>query len=196
ELDKRIIEAIKDPLTHIVRNAADHGIETTEARLACGKPAEGRLSLRAYHEGGQVIIEISDDGAGIDGERIKQKAVEKGLISADQAARLGEREALNLIFLPGLSTAKQVTNVSGRGVGMDVVKSNIEKIGGTVDVYSTADQGTTLKIKIPLTLAIIPALIATSGGERFAIPQVSLLELVRLEAEQAVSGIEMIHGAP
>ena len=196
ELDKTIIEAIKDPLTHIVRNSVDHGIETPDDRVAAGKPLEGCLKLRAFHEGGQVNIEIIDDGRGIDVERLKQKAVESGQISTDRAMPLSEREALNLVFLPGLSTAHKVTNVSGRGVGMDVVKTNIEKIGGAVDMQSVKGEGTTLKIKIPLTLAIIPALIATSGEERFAIPQVSLLELVRLEGEQAEHGIEMIHGAP
>jgi two-component system chemotaxis sensor kinase CheA len=196
ELDKTLVEAIKDPLTHVVRNAVDHGIETPEERVACGKPAEGRLFLCAFHEGGQVNIEISDDGAGINLEQVKQKAIERGLITPDHAARMGEREILNLIFLPGFSTAKKVTNVSGRGVGMDVVKTNIEKIGGVVDMQSRPGQGTTLKIKIPLTLAIIPALIVTSGGDRYAIPQVSLLELVRLEGEQARKGVEMIHGAP
>jgi two-component system chemotaxis sensor kinase CheA len=196
ELDKTIIEAIKDPLTHIVRNTVDHGIELPEQRTKAGKPAEGRLSLRAFHEGGQVNIEISDDGAGIDIERVRRKAVERGSISAEHAARMSERETLNLIFLPGLTTAERVTNVSGRGVGMDVVKTNIEKIGGMVDVQSTPGHGTTLKIKIPLTLAIIPALIVTSGKERFAIPQVSLLELVRLEGADAISSIEDIGGAP
>lgn len=196
ELDKTIIEAIKDPLTHIIRNAVDHGIELPGQRTANGKPAEGCLTLRAFHEGGQVNIEIADDGAGLNLERLKSKARERGLVTEEQAARMSEREVTNLIFLPGFSTARQVTNISGRGVGMDVVKTNIEKIGGTVDVHSNAGQGTTLKIKIPLTLAIIPALVATSGGERFAIPQVSLLELVRLEGEQALRGIEMIHGAP
>ena len=196
ELDKTIIEAIKDPLTHIIRNSIDHGLEMPEARVQVGKPAEGTLTLRAFHEGGQVNIEISDDGKGIDVERVKQKAVERGQLTLEQAARLSEREALDLIFLPGVSTAQQVTNISGRGVGMDVVKTNIEKIGGTVDVHTVPKQGTTLKIKIPLTLAIIPALIATAGGERFAIPQVSLLELVRLEGDQAERGIENIQGAP
>ncbi len=196
ELDKTIIEAIKDPLTHLVRNAVDHGIESPEQRKKAGKPLEGRLSLRAFHEGGQVNIEISDDGAGIDVDRVKRKAVEHGTITSDHAGRMSEREGLNLIFLPGLSTAERVTNVSGRGVGMDVVKTNIEKIGGMVDVQSTAGRGTTLKIKIPLTLAIIPALIVTSGKERFAIPQVSLLELVRLEGSDAIAGIEDIGGAP
>jgi two-component system chemotaxis sensor kinase CheA len=193
ELDKTIIEAIKDPLTHIVRNSVDHGIEPPQVRLAAGKPAEGRLSLRAFHEGGQVNIEIADDGGGISAERVKQKALDRGLITAEQAARMSERELQNLVFLPGFSTAEKVSNISGRGVGMDVVRTNIEKIGGQVDIQSTAGQGTTLRIKIPLTLAIIPALTVTSGGERFAIPQVNLLELVRLEAGTA---IETIHGAP
>ena len=172
------------------------GSRSPEKRVAAGKPAEGRLFLRAFHEGGQVNIEISDDGAGIDVERVKQKALAKSLITLDQASRMNDRELMNLIFLPGLSTAEKVTNVSGRGVGMDVVKTNIEKIGGTVDIQSRPGNGTTLKIKIPLTLAIIPALVVTSGGDRYAIPQVSLLELVRLEGEQARKGIEMIHGAP
>ncbi len=196
ELDRTIIEAIKDPLTHIVRNAIDHGIETPELRRADGKPDEGMLILRAFHEGGQVNIEIMDDGRGINVARVKQKAVEKGLVQPDHAARMGDREAFNLIFLPGFSTAEKITNVSGRGVGMDVVKTNIEKIGGSVDVLSDTGRGTTIKIKIPLTLAIIPALIVTSGGERFAIPQVSLVELVRLEGDQARRGIEMLYGAP
>jgi len=196
ELDKTLLEAIKDPLTHMVRNSVDHGVESPEQRIAAGKPAEGVLSLRAYHEGGQVIMEIADDGAGLDPERIRDKAVSKGLITQENAARMGEREMVNLIFLPGFSTAEKVTNVSGRGVGMDVVKTNIEKIGGTVDVQSKKGRGTTLKVKIPLTLAIIPALVVTSGGDRYAIPQVNLLELVRLEGEQAQKGIESIHGAP
>ena len=196
ELDKTIIEAIKDPLTHIVRNSVDHGIEPPQVRLERGKSAEGCLNMRAYHEGGQVIIEIVDDGGGIDSERVKQKALQRGLITPEHAARMSDHEALHLIFLPGFSTAEKITNVSGRGVGMDVVKTNIEKIGGTVDLQSQAGAGTTLKIKIPLTLAIIPALIVTSGGDRFAIPQVSLLELVRLDAEQAAKQIEFIHGVP
>ena len=196
ELDKTIIEAIKDPLTHLVRNAVDHGIEAPEQRLAMGKPVEGRVKLRAFHEGGKVNIEISDDGAGIDVERLRTKAVERGVLSADQADRLGHREALALIFAPGLSTAEAVTNVSGRGVGMDVVKSNIERIGGSVDVTSELGQGTSIKVKIPLTLAIIPGLMVAAGGQRYAIPQISLLELVRLAGKQAATGIEYIHGAP
>jgi two-component system, chemotaxis family, sensor kinase CheA len=196
ELDKTLIEAIKDPLTHIVRNSVDHGIERPEVRAAAGKDPEGRLFLRAFHEGGQVNIEISDDGAGLDQERIRNKAVQKGLVSADQASRLGDREIVNLVLLPGFSTAETVTNVSGRGVGMDVVKTHIEKIGGTVDLQSKPGQGVMVRMKIPLTLAIIPALIVTSAGERYAVPQVNLLELVGLDGEQARTGIESIHGSP
>lgn len=196
ELDKTIIEAIKDPLTHIVRNSVDHGVETPRDRVMANKSPEGRLLLRAFHEGGQVNIEIIDDGAGIDPAKLRNKAVEKGLMTAEAAHRLSDREALHLIFAPGFSMAAKVTNVSGRGVGMDVVKTNIEKIGGTVDIVSAIGTGTTLRIKIPLTLAIIPGLVVTSGGERFAIPQVSLLELVRMEHEEAKHKIEMIGDAP
>jgi two-component system, chemotaxis family, sensor kinase CheA len=196
ELDKTIIEAIKDPLTHLVRNSVDHGIELPAARMKAGKDRIGRLILRAFHEGGQVIIEISDDGAGLNAERIRKKALERGVITNEQAARMTEREIFNLIFLPGFSTAEKVTNVSGRGVGMDVVKTNVEKIGGTVDIQSTLGQGTTVRVKIPLTLAIIPALIVTCSRDRYAIPQVSLLELVRLGAEEVGKGIELVHGAP
>ncbi len=196
ELDKTIIEAIKDPLTHIVRNSVDHGIETPDRRVAAGKPPEGLLLLRSYHEGGQVNIEISDDGAGLDLEKIRRKAVEKGAISAEHSARMSEREAANLFFLPGLSTAEKVTNVSGRGVGMDVVRTNIDKIGGSVDVQSKLGAGTTVRMKIPLTLAIIPALIVTNSGDRYAIPQISLLELVRLEGQEAQKRIESVQGAP
>jgi chemotaxis protein histidine kinase CheA len=193
ELDRTIIEAIKDPLTHLVRNSMDHGIETPEKRKSAGKDPVGVLTLRAFHEGGQVNIEISDDGAGLNGDRIREKAIERGLISSQQATGMPDRDIFNLIFLPGFSTAEKITNVSGRGVGMDVVKTNVEKIGGTVDIQSTPGRGTTVRVRIPLTLAIIPALIASCGSERFAIPQVSLIELVRLEGN---SGIEMVHGAP
>ncbi len=196
ELDKTIIEAIKDPLTHLVRNTVDHGIERPEVRTQNGKPTEGCLTLRAYHEGGQVNIEICDDGAGLNVGRIKAKAVEKGLMTHEQVARMADRDVGNLIFLPGFSTAEKVSNVSGRGVGMDVVKTNIEKIGGTVDLQSKAGLGTTIKIKIPLTLAIIPALIITSDSDRYAIPQVNLMELVRLEGEESRTSIEWIQGAP
>ena len=196
ELDKTIVEAIKDPLTHVVRNAVDHGIESPEARTAKGKAAEGVLRLHAYHEGGQINIEITDDGAGIDPARIRAKAVQRGLVSAEIAGRMSDHEVVRMVFLPGFSTAEQISNISGRGVGMDVVKTNIEKIGGQVDIQSRIGEGTTLKVKIPLTLAIIPALmVAGSDGERFAIPQVSLLELVRLEGDQARRGVERIHGA-
>ncbi|MGC2020272.1 MAG: chemotaxis protein CheA, partial [Candidatus Sulfotelmatobacter sp.] len=184
ELDKTIIEAIKDPLTHLVRNSVDHGIELPKDRVKAGKDRTGRLILRAFHEGGQVHIEITDDGAGLNAERIRKKAVERALINPEQAARMTEREIFNLIFLPGFSTAEKVTNVSGRGVGMDMVKTNVEKIGGTVDVESTAGRGTTVRVKIPLTLAIIPALVVTCSGDRYAIPQVNLLELVRLGTEE------------
>ncbi|MCB9915664.1 MAG: chemotaxis protein CheA [Planctomycetes bacterium] len=196
DLDKTILEAIKDPLTHIVRNSVDHGVEPPEARAALGKPEEGTLLLRAFHEGGQVNIEIIDDGGGIDVERVKAKALERRIITPDHAARMSDHEAMNLIFAPGFSTAAKVTNVSGRGVGMDVVRTNIEQIGGSVDIQSALHEGTTLRIKIPLTLAIIPALVVTTAGERFAIPQVSLLELVRLDSDSGESRIEYIHGTP
>lgn len=196
DLDRTILEAIKDPLTHIIRNAVDHGIELPSVRTAAGKPETGRILIRAFHEGGQVNIEFNDDGQGINLARVKAKAIERGLVTAESASRLGERDIFNLIFLPGFSTAEKVSNISGRGVGMDVVKTNIEKIGGSVDVQSTVGQGTTLKIKIPLTLAIIPALIVSSGGQRFAIPQVNLLELVRLEADDAELKIEALYNAP
>ncbi|HXU81571.1 MAG TPA: chemotaxis protein CheW [Polyangia bacterium] len=196
ELDKTIIEAIKDPLTHLVRNAVDHGIEAPELRVQRGKSREGRLRLRAYHEGGKVNIEIRDDGGGIDVDKVKARAVQRGMLGAEEAERLNDREAMNLIFLPGFSTAEKITNVSGRGVGMDVVKTNIEKIGGTVDLSSTLGEGSAVMIRIPLTLAIIPALIITSGGGRYAIPQVSLVELVRLDPDQARTAIEFVHGTP
>lgn len=196
ELDRTIIEAIKDPLTHLVRNSMDHGIEGPDARQRAGKDPTGTLKLRAFHEGGQVNIEISDDGAGLNVERIRQKAIERGLIPAQQAAGMPDRDVFNLIFLPGFSTAEKITNVSGRGVGMDVVKTNVEKIGGSVDIQSTAGRGTTVRVRIPLTLAIIPALLVTCRDERFAIPQVSLSELVRLGAEENGKEIELVHGAP
>jgi two-component system chemotaxis sensor kinase CheA len=196
ELDRTIIEAIKDPLMHIVRNSCDHGIELPDVRMRAGKPSRGTLTLRAYHEGGQVNIEIGDDGGGIDVERVKQKAIEKGILRPEQADKLSEREALGLIFQPGFSTAQVVTNISGRGVGMDVVKSHIEKIGGIVDVSSRPGEGTTVKIRIPLTLAIIPGLVVASGGECFVIPQVSLLELIRLDRDSSEKHIEFVHGTP
>ena len=195
ELDRTILEATKDPLTHLVRNAVDHAIETPADREAAGKDPEGLLLLRAYHEGGQVNIEITDDGKGIDPAVIGRKAVEKGLITAEQLARMAEREITGLIFAPGFSTAAAVTNVSGRGVGMDVVKTNIEKIGGSIDVQSRVGTGTTFRIRIPLTLAIIPALTVTCAHDKYAVPQVNLLELVRLEGD-GLAAIEQISGAP
>lgn len=196
ELDRTIIEAIKDPLTHLVRNSMDHGIEAPETRKRAGKDPTGVLTLRAFHEGGQVNIEINDDGAGLNPVLIRMKALDRGLISAQQFASMPDRDAFNLIFLPGFSTAEKVTNVSGRGVGMDVVKTNVEKIGGSVDIQSAPGRGTTVRVRIPLTLAIIPALIVTCGGERFAIPQVSLSELVRLNFDDNRKPIELVGGAP
>jgi two-component system, chemotaxis family, sensor kinase CheA len=196
ELDKTILEAIKDPLTHLVRNAVDHGIEEPQVRVAAGKPAEGTLTLRAFHEGGQVNIEISDDGAGIDPARIALNAIERGLATVEQLRAMSPREITNLVFVPGFSTAAKVTNLSGRGVGMDVVRTNVERIGGTVDITSEPGVGTTLKIKIPLTLAIIPALTVECAGERYAVPQVSLDELLCLEGDQARAGVEYLSGAP
>ena len=196
ELDKSLLEAIKDPLTHAVRNSLDHGIEPPEVRAAAGKDPEGTLKLRASHEGSHVIIEVSDDGAGIAVEKVRQKAIERGLISPERAAQQGERELLQLIFLPGFSTAAAVTNVSGRGVGMDVVRTNVEKIGGKVEIDSRAGKGTTLRLRIPLTLAIIPALIVRSVNQSFALPQGALSELVHIPAEQAGKAIEWMEGAP
>jgi two-component system, chemotaxis family, sensor kinase CheA len=178
ELDRSIVEAIKDPLAHLIRNAIDHGIEAPDERLARGKPEEGAVVVRAYHEGGQVSIEVSDDGGGIDPTAIRAQAVERGILPLDHAGRLSDRQALELLFLPGFTTAERVTTVSGRGVGMDVVRTNVERIGGSVDVTSALGSGTTFKIRIPLTLAIVPALIVTSAGQRFAIPQANVLELV------------------
>jgi two-component system chemotaxis sensor kinase CheA len=195
ELDKTIIEAIKDPLVHIVRNAIDHGIELPANRKQAGKNEEGTLTLRAYHEGGYVMIEIQDDGGGLRIEKIKSKAVERGLISQDKANVMVDQEVFKLIFQPGFSTADQVTNLSGRGVGMDVVRINIEKIGGALEVDSEVGKGTRLKIRIPLTLAIVPALIVSCEEDAFAIPQVSLIELVRLDDERFDTDLENIKGA-
>lgn len=196
ELDRTLVEAIKDPLTHVIRNAIDHGIEVPNMRTAAGKPAEGLLLLRAFHESGQVNIDISDDGRGIDPVRVRDKALERGLIDPAAAARMSERDLIQLVFLPGFSTAEKVSNISGRGVGMDVVRTNIEKIGGTVELTSRQGAGTSLRIKIPLTLAIIPALVVTASGERYCIPQVNLLELVRLNGDSARRRIETVHSAP
>jgi two-component system chemotaxis sensor kinase CheA len=196
ELDRSLLEALKGPLTHLVRNALDHGLETPDQRLAQGKPAEGRLVLRAYHESGQVVVEISDDGRGIDIDRVGAIAVERGVVSADELRRMDPREVQGLIFRPGFSTATEVTNVSGRGVGMDVVRTNIERIGGSVDINSQMGQGTTCRVRIPLTLAIIPALLVGEAEESYAIPQANLVELVRLEGEDLARSVEHLAGAP
>lgn len=181
ELDRQVLDQIKDPLTHMVRNSADHGLETPEERRAAGKPEKGLIRLSAYHEGGHVIVEIADDGRGLNLARIKQKALENGLASEAELARMPDGQAFRFIFHAGFSTAQKVTSVSGRGVGMDVVRSNLESIGGTVDVRSKPGQGSTFIIKIPLTLAIVPALIVRAAGERFALPQSAVVELVRVQ---------------
>ncbi|HWS06582.1 MAG TPA: hybrid sensor histidine kinase/response regulator [Xanthobacteraceae bacterium] len=195
ELDRQVLDLVKDPLTHLVRNCADHGIETPAERIAAGKPAKGMIRLSAWHEGGHIIIEISDNGRGLDLDRIKAKVIEKGLASEAQLAAKSEAEICNYIFAPGFSTAAQVTSISGRGVGMDVVRNNIEQIGGTVDLKSASGAGTTFTIKIPLTLAIVSALIVEAGGERFAIPQLAVLELVRA-GNNGEHRIEHIKDAP
>ena len=183
ELDRTLVESIRDPLTHLVRNAVDHGIEPPEVREAKGKPRVGKLLLRAFHESGQVTIEVQDDGAGIPVEAVRAKAVARGLIDAAAAALLPDERVLQFIFEPGFSTAAQVTSVSGRGVGMDVVKTNIEAIGGTVDLSSSPGLGTTVRVRVPLTLAIIPALVVRCASERFALPQAAVGELVSLRAD-------------
>ena len=195
-LDRTILEAIKDPLTHLVRNACDHGIEGTAQRVAAGKDPEGTLTLSASHGGGHVAVEITDDGGGIDPARVRRRAIERGLVTAERAARLTETEVVNLIFAAGFSTAEKVTSVSGRGVGMDVVKTNVEAIGGTVTVRSRFGEGTTIRIDIPLTLAIIPALLVSAGGQRYAIPEGALVEILRIDPEPGEIGVEYIHGAP
>src|SRR3974390_3027158 len=182
ELDRQVLDLIKDPLTHMVRNAADHGLETPKERHAAGKPEHGRIRLSAYHEGGYIIIQVTDDGRGLDTERIKARAVAQGLVSEDAAPKLSEAAIHKFIFQPGFSTVAHVTNVSGRGVGMDVVRNNIDQMGGTIDVKSIAGVGLRFTIKIPITLTIIAALIVEAGGDRFAIPQLSVVELVRARA--------------
>jgi two-component system chemotaxis sensor kinase CheA len=195
ELDKTLLEAVKDPLTHLVRNSVDHGIEAPEVRKKAGKPSEGVLTLRARHESGQVVVEVADDGAGIDPVKLGRRAVERGVLTADALGRMSPADILQLIFLPGFSTAAAVTNVSGRGVGMDVVKTNIESIGGTIEVESEASVGTVCRLRIPLTLAIVPALTVECAGDRYAIPQISLQELVSLDAEKAANAVEEVGGA-
>jgi two-component system, chemotaxis family, sensor kinase CheA len=191
-LDKSLLEAIKDPLTHAVRNAVDHGIESPAERVLAGKPAEGCVRLKAFHQSGSVVIEVTDDGAGIPMARVLAKAVERNLVTPEQAAGMSEREALQLIFLPGFSTAAAVTTVSGRGVGMDVVRANVEKVGGSVEVESRRGQGTTLRLRVPLTLAIIPSLVVRSGGQSFALPQSALVELVDIPQREYARVVQQI----
>ncbi|WP_421877539.1 hybrid sensor histidine kinase/response regulator [Pacificispira sp.] len=195
ELDRQVLEIIKDPLTHMVRNSADHGIEMPAQRVASGKQETGTITLNAFHEGGHILIEIKDDGKGLAADKIKAKAISNGLATEAELDQMSEHQIQQFIFAAGFSTAAQVTSVSGRGVGMDVVKSNIDKIGGTVELKSIEGKGTTFTIKIPLTLAIVSALIVECGAERFAIPQISVVELVRASAD-AEHKIEMIHGTP
>ncbi len=196
ELDKTLIEAIKDPITHIIRNACDHGIENPAERRQRGKPPLGKIRVRSQQESGQVVIEVSDDGKGLDSKKLLSKAIEKKLITPEKGPTLTEREIYQLVFLPGFSTAEHVSEVSGRGVGMDVVKTNIEKIGGTVDLKSEPSRGTTIRLKIPLTLAIVPALIVSYQESRFAIPQVKLLELVRVDSAEGQYKLEFLQGKP
>jgi len=195
ELDKTIIEAINDPLTHLVRNSVDHGIEPPDERIRKGKEAKGLIVLKAYHAAGQVVIEISDDGKGLDGNMLAETAINKGLITPEQAKAMSEKERINLILLPGFSTAKKVTDVSGRGVGMDVVKTNLDQLGGSIEIESEVGQGSTISIKLPLTLAIIPCQIVMTGGERYAIPQVNLEELLRIPATKVKERVERVGDA-
>ncbi|MFN4175360.1 chemotaxis protein CheW [Phenylobacterium sp.] len=194
ELDRQVLELIKDPLTHMIRNAADHGLETPAERRAAGKPDTGRITLQARHEGGAIVIEVSDDGRGLPADKIRAKAVSSGLVTPAQAEQMSDADARELIFLPGFSTASQVTSVSGRGVGMDVVRTNIEKIGGAIDLNSVEGAGTRFTIRIPLTLTIVSALIVECCGERFAMPQSCVVELV---SASGASGreIEYIDGS-
>lgn len=207
ELDRTLLEAIKDPLTHIVRNSCDHGIEPGDKRVQAGKARTGTLTLRAFHQSGQVVIEVSDDGGGINPDKVAAKALERRLITQDQLERMSERDIVDLVFKPGFSTAEAVSNISGRGVGMDVVRTNIEAIGGSVELDSTFGKGTTTRLTIPLTLAIVPALTVQCRGERYAIPQVSMQELVFLDelgdqpdaaapGESSKPRVEYVGGAP
>ncbi|HEY3998029.1 MAG TPA: chemotaxis protein CheW, partial [Candidatus Xenobia bacterium] len=193
ELDRALIEAIKDPLMHMVRNAIDHGIEPPAERKKLGKPEAGQLQVRAWHQAGRVHVDVADDGRGVDVERVRQKAAERGLLTAEQAAALSQKQAVNLIMMPGFSTAPQITEVSGRGVGMDVVKTNVDQIGGTVEIDTHLGQGTTIRITLPLTLAIMSALMVRACGQRFALPEASLREVV---GASDMHGVEWFHAAP
>ena len=195
ELDRQVLDLIKDPLTHMVRNSADHGLEMPDDRVDAGKPAKGTITLNAFHEGGHIIIEIADDGRGLNMDRIRQKTIDNGLATESELSGMSDQQIQQYIFAAGFSTAEKVTSVSGRGVGMDVVRTNIEKIGGTIEMKSIEGKGTTFTIKIPLTLAIVSALIVACCNERFAIPQISVLELVRASLESD-NAIEMINDSP
>ena len=195
ELDKSLIEGLSDPLTHMIRNAADHGIEPKEERARAGKSSVGAIRLEARHEAGLVVVEIADDGKGLDPRKIAASALEKGLISQDKLQRMSDKDKMGLVFLPGLSTAEKVTDLSGRGVGMDVVKTNLDRLGGKIEIESEVGAGTLLRIKLPLTLAIIPSLVLTAQGERFAIPQINVVELLRVRAEQVKKRIEVVGDA-
>lgn len=190
EIDKTILEGLGDPLTHMIRNSVDHGVELPAVRTAAGKPAMGTISLCARHQAGQVVIEITDDGKGLAGEKIAESSVAKGLVTREQVAAMSDRDKIALIFLPGVSTAEKVSSVSGRGVGMDVVKTNLDRLGGKVEIDSTPGQGTSFRIKLPLTLAIIPSLLVSDSGQRFAIPQVSVGELIRIAPSQLAERID------
>ena len=199
ELDKQVIEEVSDPLTHLIRNAVDHGLETPAQRLAAGKPAEGRIQLRAYHEGGNVVIEIADDGAGINAQRVRQKAIDRGLIAADSV--MTDEEANQLIMLPGFSTAEKITDVSGRGVGMDVVKRNVEALNGSISISSTQGKGSCFRIRLPLTMAILDGLAMRLGSDVYVLPLLSVVESLRPEPKHIVHIAErgelvMVRGEP
>ena len=195
ELDRTLLEGIRDPLIHIIRNSVDHGIETPEVRRAKGKKETGSITLRSMHESGMVVIEIADDGGGIDIPLVARMAVQKGLVSAERVARMADREIIDFIYLPGFSTKAAVTTLSGRGVGMDVVRTNVQQIGGSVDI-ATSERGTNLRLRIPLTLAIMPAVFVQCGGQRFAIPQSNLFEMIRYEKNGTHQGLENFYGVP
>jgi len=195
ELDRTLLEGIRDPLVHIIRNSVDHGIESPGERAAKGKPEQGTVKLRSFHENGMVVIEIADDGAGINVAAVAKKAIEKGLVTAERVAKLSEREIINFIYLPGFSTKDQITNLSGRGVGMDVVRTNIQEIGGSVDI-ATSGQGTRLRLSIPLTLAIMPAVFVRCKEHSYAIPQANVFEMLRYEPKEGVPGVEDFYGVP
>ena len=194
ELDKALLEAIKDPLTHVVRNAVDHGLEKPDGRAAAGKPAEGTVAVRAFQEGSQVVVEVEDDGRGVDVQRVRAKAVASGLVTPEAAAQLADADVIELLFRAGFSTAEAVTAISGRGVGMDVVRTNVERIGGTVQLLSRPGRGSLIRMRVPLTLVIVPALVVSSGGERYAIPQANLVELLHISPDREGKLLADVHG--